>query len=165
VTTKTKKWPLLLRIVSAWPRLFLSILAGFAVGALLPLYVTELRGVTRFLVAWDIGVGLYLILAFWMIAHSGVRDSPAIFGPGRMSTCLLTSGLIIAVIVGIGVWKFAPMFIRIETGIPRLLVAWNVAGRHGPNPGSYAPLYALLIDDHGVVVPRASGVYALLLRS
>jgi uncharacterized membrane protein len=74
VTTKTKRWPLLLRIVSARPRLFLSILAGFAVGALLPLYVTELRGVTRFLVAWDFGVGLYLILAFWMIAHSGVTE-------------------------------------------------------------------------------------------
>ena len=74
MTTKTRKWPLLLRIVSARPRLFLSILAGFAVGALLPLYVTELRGVTRFLVAWDFGVGLYLILAFWMIAHSGVTE-------------------------------------------------------------------------------------------
>lgn len=36
--------------------------------------------------------------------------------------------LIIAVIVGVGVWKFAPMFIHIEAGIPRLLVAWNVAG-------------------------------------
>ena len=74
MTTKARKWPLLLRIVSARPRLFLSILAGFAVGALLPLYVTELRGVTRFLVAWDFGVGLYLILAFWMIAHSGVTE-------------------------------------------------------------------------------------------
>ncbi len=40
----------------------------------MPLYVTELRGVTRFLVAWDFGVGLYLILAFWMIANSGVRE-------------------------------------------------------------------------------------------
>ena len=74
MTTKTRKWPPLLRIVSARPRLFLSILAGFAIGALLPLYVTELRGVTRFLVAWDFGVGLYLVLAFWMIAHGGVRE-------------------------------------------------------------------------------------------
>ncbi|MGB8710518.1 MAG: DUF1345 domain-containing protein [Methyloceanibacter sp.] len=74
MTTKAKKWPLLLRIVSARPRLFVSILTGFAVGALLPLYFTELRGVTRFLVAWDFGVGLYLILAFWMIAHSGVTE-------------------------------------------------------------------------------------------
>jgi uncharacterized membrane protein len=62
------------RIIFARPRLFLSILAGFAVGALLPLYVSELRGVTRFLVAWDFGVGLYLVLAFRMIARSGVRE-------------------------------------------------------------------------------------------
>jgi uncharacterized membrane protein len=74
VATKTNKWPLPLRIISTRPRLFLSILAGFVVGALLPLYVTELRGVTRFLVAWDFGVGLYLILAFRMIARSGVRE-------------------------------------------------------------------------------------------
>ena len=74
MATKTNKWPLPLRIISARPRLFLSILAGFVVGALLPLYVTELRGVTRFLVAWDFGVGLYLILAFRMIARSGVRE-------------------------------------------------------------------------------------------
>jgi uncharacterized membrane protein len=74
VATKTNKWPLPLRVISARPRLFLSILAGFAVGALLPLYFTELRGVTRFLVAWDFGVGLYLIPAFRMIARSGVRE-------------------------------------------------------------------------------------------
>jgi len=36
--------------------------------------------------------------------------------------------LIIAVLVGIGVWTFAPMLMRIDGGIPRLLVAWNVAG-------------------------------------
>jgi uncharacterized membrane protein len=62
------------RIIVARPRLFLSILAGIAVGVLLPLYVSELRGVTRFLVAWDFGVGLYLVLAFRMIARSGVRE-------------------------------------------------------------------------------------------
>ncbi len=36
--------------------------------------------------------------------------------------------LIIAVLVGIGVWTFAPMLMRIDGGIPRLLVARNVAG-------------------------------------
>jgi uncharacterized membrane protein len=65
-----RKLPLPLRIIFARPRLFLSILAGFAVGALLPL--SELRGVTRFLVGWDTGVGIYLALAFWMIGHSDV---------------------------------------------------------------------------------------------
>ena len=29
---------------------------------------------TQFLVGWDVGVGLYLVLAFWMIAHSTVAD-------------------------------------------------------------------------------------------
>jgi uncharacterized membrane protein len=62
------------RIIVARPRLFLSILAGIAVGVLLPLYVSELRGVTRFLVAWDFGVGLYLVLAFRMIGRSGVKE-------------------------------------------------------------------------------------------
>jgi uncharacterized membrane protein len=63
-----------LRIIFARPRLFLSILIGFLVGALLPLYVHELRGVTRLLVGWDVGVALYLTLAFWMIAHSSVAQ-------------------------------------------------------------------------------------------
>ena len=48
----------------ARPRLFLSILAGFVVLAILPVFSGHLRGVTRFLVGWDVGVGLYLALAF-----------------------------------------------------------------------------------------------------
>ena len=59
----------------ARPRLFLSIFAGFAVGALLPLYFGDLRGVTRLLVGWDVGVALYLALAFWMIAHSSAGQT------------------------------------------------------------------------------------------
>ncbi|MGB6967629.1 MAG: hypothetical protein WBD76_00005, partial [Methyloceanibacter sp.] len=59
-TSSLKRWPKPVRIVLVRPRLFLSILAGFGVAAVLPLYVSELRGVTRFLVGWDVGVGLYL---------------------------------------------------------------------------------------------------------
>ena len=61
-------------LLLARPRLLISILVGIAVGVLLPRYFSELRGVTRLLVGWDVGVGLYLILAFWMIAHSTVAD-------------------------------------------------------------------------------------------
>jgi uncharacterized membrane protein len=57
-----------LRVFFARPRLFISIVVGIAVGALLPYYFSELRGVARLLVGWDIGVALYLMLAFWMIA-------------------------------------------------------------------------------------------------
>jgi hypothetical protein len=56
------KWPMPLRIIFARPRLFLSILAGLGVVALLPLLDDELRGVTRFLLGWDVGVFLYLAL-------------------------------------------------------------------------------------------------------
>jgi uncharacterized membrane protein len=61
-----------LRILLARPRLLVSILVGLCVVALLPLYAEQVRGVTRVLVGWDIGVALYLILAFWMIATSDV---------------------------------------------------------------------------------------------
>lgn len=61
-----------LRILFARPRLFVSILVGVSVVALLPMYSDEFRGVTRILVGWDIGVALYLSLAFWMITSSDV---------------------------------------------------------------------------------------------
>ncbi|MGB6426552.1 MAG: DUF1345 domain-containing protein [Methyloceanibacter sp.] len=73
-TSSLKRWPKPVRIVLVRPRLFLSILAGFGVAAVLPLYVSELRGVTRFLVGWDVGVGLYLVLALRMVANSGIAD-------------------------------------------------------------------------------------------
>lgn len=74
-STPQSKWPLPLRIVLAHPRLFLSILTGLAVGALLPLYFDDVRGVTRLLVGWDVGVALYLVLAFWMIADSSAGQT------------------------------------------------------------------------------------------
>jgi len=57
-----------LRVLLARPRLLLAILVGLAVVALLPIYSEQFRGVTRILVGWDVGVALYLVLAFWMIA-------------------------------------------------------------------------------------------------
>jgi len=72
--TRQSKAPMPLRLFFARPRLFISIVVGIAVGALLPYYFSELRGVTRLLVGWDIGVALYLMLAFWMIAHSSASQ-------------------------------------------------------------------------------------------
>ena len=58
--TRQSKAPMPLRLFFARPRLFISIVVGIAVGALLPFFFSELRGVTRLLVGWDIGVALYL---------------------------------------------------------------------------------------------------------
>jgi uncharacterized membrane protein len=72
--TAQRKWPLPLRILFARPRLLISILVGLGVVALLPLYSEQFRGVTRILVGWDLGVTLYLVLAFWMVANSDVAQ-------------------------------------------------------------------------------------------
>jgi uncharacterized membrane protein len=72
--TTQRKWPMPLRVLLARPRLLISILVGVAVAVILPYYFEDLPGVTQFLVSWDVGVGLYLILAFWMIAHSSVAE-------------------------------------------------------------------------------------------
>jgi uncharacterized membrane protein len=69
-----RKWPMPLRVLFARPRLLLSILVGLGVVMLLPIYSENFRGVTCVLVGWDIGVALYLILAFWMIANSDVQQ-------------------------------------------------------------------------------------------
>ncbi len=59
-----------IRIVRTRPRLFLAILLGLAVGVFLP---AEWRPATRFLVAWDIALGLYLALAFRLMTNCDVN--------------------------------------------------------------------------------------------
>jgi uncharacterized membrane protein len=58
------------RVVRARPRLFLAILLGLVVLALLP---AEWRFATRSLVAWDIALALYLVLAFRLMTKSDVN--------------------------------------------------------------------------------------------
>src|SRR5438477_11515546 len=64
--------PRLVRIVRTRPRLFFSILLGLAVIALL-FATSDWRVATRLLVGWDIGIGLYLILAFSLMARSDLH--------------------------------------------------------------------------------------------
>jgi len=74
VHTSERKLLMPLRVLFARPRLLGSIVVGLGVTLLLPLYSEQLRGVTRILVGWDIGIVLYLILAYWMIATSDVAQ-------------------------------------------------------------------------------------------
>src|SRR6476620_3405172 len=72
--TKEQQWPMPLRILFARPRLLVSILVGLIGLAMLPMLSEPFRGVTRVLVGWDVGVALYLVLAFWMVAKSDVVE-------------------------------------------------------------------------------------------
>jgi uncharacterized membrane protein len=80
-----------LRIIRIRPRLFLSALVGIAVAALWP---ASFHGATRVLFGWDIGVGLYLVLAFRVMATAdidGMRRHAARQDEGRIAVLLLTA--------------------------------------------------------------------------
>src|SRR3954447_1964493 len=60
------------RLVRTRPRLFISAALGLAVLALtFPIF--DWRPVTKLLVGWNVGIGLYLILAFSLMARSDVH--------------------------------------------------------------------------------------------
>jgi uncharacterized membrane protein len=60
-----------IRIIRARPRLFTSLVLGLAV--FLALLFVDLRLASRLLIAWDVAVGLYLALAFHMMAAADVH--------------------------------------------------------------------------------------------
>jgi uncharacterized membrane protein len=60
------------RMIRTRPRLFISAAFGLAVIAILfPIF--DWRAVTKLLVGWNLGIGLYLILAFSLMARSDVH--------------------------------------------------------------------------------------------
>jgi uncharacterized membrane protein len=60
------------RVVRTRPRLFISIALGIAVMAVL-FATTDWRGPTKLLIGWNLGIGLYLILVFRLVARSDVH--------------------------------------------------------------------------------------------
>jgi uncharacterized membrane protein len=61
-----------LRMIRTRPRLFISVAFGLAITAII-FPVFEWRPVTKLLVGWNVGIGLYLILAFGLMARSDVH--------------------------------------------------------------------------------------------
>jgi len=77
------------RVVRARPRLFLAILLGLAVVTFLP---ADWRPATRSLVAWDIALGLYLVLTFRLMTNCDVnriRRRAAYQDEGRITILVL----------------------------------------------------------------------------
>ena len=95
--------PLLLRIVRSRPRLFVSAALGVVVtGGLAAL--TNWRPATRLLVGWDLGIGLYLALAFHMMAASDVhhiRRRAARQDEGQLAILVLTVAAALASLAAI----------------------------------------------------------------
>jgi len=95
---KTRRPPWPVRVVQSRPRLFGSGALGFVMtGALSAL--TAWRLATCLLVGWDIWVGLYLVLAFAMMARSDVhqiRDRAIGQDEGQFTILTLTAAAALA---------------------------------------------------------------------
>jgi uncharacterized membrane protein len=86
----------LLRVVRARPRLFLAAVLGLAAMTVLP---ADWRVATRMLVSWDLAVGLYLVLAFRLMANSDVtriRRRAALQDEGRIAVLVLVAASALA---------------------------------------------------------------------
>ena len=70
---RARRPPWVWRIIRVRPRLFASCLVGMAAIVVLAA-LTNWRPVMRGLIGWDIGIGLYVILAFEMMARSNVHE-------------------------------------------------------------------------------------------
>ena len=91
------------RMVRAQPRLFSSGALGILITASLG-FVTRWRPVTSVLIGWDIGVSIYLALAFFMIARSDVesiRRRAAGQDEGRSAILVLTVAAALASLAAI----------------------------------------------------------------
>ena len=84
--------PWLVRVVHARPRLFVSGAVAVVVMAVLAV-AAPWRLPTRLLVGWDIGIALYLVLAFHMMVTStieGIRQRAAQEDEGQAAILVLT---------------------------------------------------------------------------
>ena len=89
------------RIMRARPRLFLSAIVGLIIIAALP---GDWMLSTRLLVGWDVGVVLYLVAAFQVIASSDlqrIRRQSALQDEGRFAMLVLTVSAALASLAAI----------------------------------------------------------------
>jgi uncharacterized membrane protein len=92
------------RLVHARPRLFIAVIIGLAVGLLLPNSVAR-QPVTRWLLAWNAGAGLYVLLAAVMMIRSSshhMRHRAQLQDDGQRTILALVVVATIASLAAIG---------------------------------------------------------------
>jgi uncharacterized membrane protein len=92
-----RRLPKPIRIMRARPRLFTCVAVGLL--TFLALMATDWRMASRVLIAWDVGVGLYLVLAFVMMANSGlhhIRRRARLQDEGQIMVLVLTAAAALA---------------------------------------------------------------------
>ena len=83
----------MLRALAARPRLLSTLVLAVAVGWLLPA-AWQLHPLTRWLLAWNVGTGLYVALAAWMMlrsTHDHMRQRAQLHDEGQRMILLLVA--------------------------------------------------------------------------
>jgi uncharacterized membrane protein len=91
-----RRWPRVVRIVRARPRLFLAATLGAVLSVALP---PEWRLPTRLIIGWDTGVAIYIALASAAMANADVariRRRAALLDEDRLVFLVLTAGAALA---------------------------------------------------------------------
>lgn len=92
------------RQLKAHTRLFIAVFFGLCVWALSFVVQIKLGAVTRFLVGWNAGIWLFLILALRMMAHASIADLKKRAGmedEGRAATLALVTAATVAAVVAL----------------------------------------------------------------
>ena len=122
-----------IRLARLHARLLISIAFGVGLTALLMNY--DWRPPTKWLVGWDCGAALYLVMTYWMIANSGVpeiRRRAAVDDEGAVVLLLLTAfaGLasLAAIVVELGGSKAGggtEAGLHIALGMITIVTSWS----------------------------------------
>jgi uncharacterized membrane protein len=99
--SRRRRLPYLIRLIRSRPRLFTAAALSVAVALVIP---ADRRLATRLLVAWDVGIALYLALACEMVARSHIgeiRERAALQDEGQIGILVLTVGAALASFVAI----------------------------------------------------------------
>ena len=108
-------------------RLFVS--ASFGLAVTLALLAAPWRAPTRILAGWDSGVGLYLAMIFWIMAHSPVdriRQRACVEDEGALALLLLTTASALASLAAVmSELGHAPSAYQVALGAVTILLSWT----------------------------------------
>jgi len=91
-----------LRLARLHARLLISVAVGVAIT--LALSFTNWRLPTRLLAGWDVGVALYLVLAYWLMSHaspSEIRRRASVQDEGATALLMLSAAAALASLVAL----------------------------------------------------------------
>jgi len=148
-----QRMPKVLRVVYARPRFFMSIAVGLVLLFLLP---TSLRAATRLLIAWDIAISFYLLLAYIPAFLGGpryIRRIAATIDDGRFLvlgiTLIAAFASLAAIIFELGQAQRAPY----QLGLAIVTITLSWAAIHTTFALHYAHEYYRGGESGGLAFP------------